>query len=44
MYRKAYMGAVDLPMANAISIFIVFLSFLLIIVTKAVENRFGGRE
>ena len=44
MYRKAYAGAVDLPFANAISMFIVALSFVMILMTRAVEKRFGGRD
>lgn len=44
MYDKAFTGAPDYPMANAISTFMVILSLVLIVIVKAVENRFGGRE
>lgn len=44
MYDTAFRGAPDYPLANAISTFMVVLSFALILVTRAVEKRFGGRE
>ena len=44
MYDTAFRGAPNYPKASAISIFIVILSIILIIITKAVENRYGGRE
>jgi len=44
MFDNAFRGAPDYPLANAISTFMVVLSFLLIIVVRAVEKRFGGRE
>ncbi len=43
MYRSAIMGQ-DYPLANAISVAIVFFSMVLIVLTKVVENRYGGRE
>jgi len=44
MFDNAFRGSPDYPLANAISTFMVALSFLLIIVVRAVEKRFGGRE
>lgn len=44
MFDKAFKGAPDYPVANAISTVMVVISFILIGVTKAVEKRFGGRE
>jgi len=44
MYDNAFRGAPDYPLANAISTFMVVISFALILVTKALEGRFGGRE
>ena len=44
MFKTAYMGQNDVPLANAITTFIVVLSFAMILVTKALERRFGGRE
>ena len=44
MYRSAFIGTPDYPLANAISMTIVVLSLLLIALTKLVERRFGGRE
>jgi len=44
MYDTAFRGAPNYPMASAISMFIVALSIILVIITKAVENRYGGRE
>lgn len=44
MYDKAFRGAPNYPLANAISTIMVIISFVLIIITKAVEKRFGGKE
>lgn len=44
MFEKAFKGAPNYPLANAISTVMVLISFVLIILTKRVENRFGGRE
>jgi ABC-type sugar transport system permease subunit len=44
MYRSAFVGTPNYPLANAISMSIVVLSFVLIGLTKIVERRFGGRE
>ncbi|MDR1903227.1 MAG: sugar ABC transporter permease [Treponema sp.] len=44
MYSKAFRGASNYPLANAISTIMVIISFILIGVTRSVEKRFGGRE
>lgn len=44
MYDSAFRGAPDYPLANAISTFMVVFSFVLILVVRAVEKRYGGRE
>ncbi|MDR0524335.1 MAG: sugar ABC transporter permease [Spirochaetaceae bacterium] len=44
MYEKAFRGAPNYPVANAISTVMVVISFILIGVTKAVEKRFGTGE
>lgn len=44
MYNKAFKGAPNYPLANAISTVMVIISFALIGVTKFVEKKFGGRE
>lgn len=44
MYDKAFKGAPNYPLANAISTVMVVISFLLIGLTKLAEKRFGGRE
>ncbi|MDY4611969.1 MAG: sugar ABC transporter permease [Sphaerochaetaceae bacterium] len=44
MYDKAFKGAPNYPMANAISTVMVIISFLLIGLTKMAEKKFGGRE
>jgi raffinose/stachyose/melibiose transport system permease protein len=44
MYDKAFRGAPNYPLANAISTIMVLISFILIIITKAVEKHFGGKE
>ncbi len=44
MYNKAFKGAPNYPLANAISTVMVLISFGLIGLTKLAEKRFGGRE
>jgi raffinose/stachyose/melibiose transport system permease protein len=44
MYKMAFQGAVNYPLANAISTVMVVISFILIGLTRAVEKRFGGKE
>lgn len=44
MYDKAFMGAPDYPLANAIAVMIVLFSLLLVGLTFAFERRFGGKE
>jgi raffinose/stachyose/melibiose transport system permease protein len=44
MYRMAFRGAPDYPLANAISTVMVIISFILIALTRTVEKRFGGKE
>jgi raffinose/stachyose/melibiose transport system permease protein len=44
MYNKAFRGAPNYPLANAISTIMVIISFILIGVTRSVEKRFGGKE
>ena len=44
MFEKAFRGAPNYPLANAISTIMVIISFALIAVTRAVEKRFGGKE
>ncbi|MCR4426997.1 MAG: sugar ABC transporter permease [Firmicutes bacterium] len=44
MYDNAFRGAPDYPLANAISTFMVVLSFSLILIMRGLEKRFGGRE
>lgn len=44
MYDRAFMGAPDYPLANAIALAIVIFSLILIMLTKVVERRYGGRE
>lgn len=44
MYDTAFSGAPNYPLANAISIVMCVISFVLIGITKAVEKRFGGKE
>jgi raffinose/stachyose/melibiose transport system permease protein len=44
MYEKAFRGAPNYPVANAISTIMVLISFILIIVTRAVEKRFAAKE
>jgi raffinose/stachyose/melibiose transport system permease protein len=38
------MGAPNFPLANAIALIIVVISFALITLTKVIEKRFGGKE
>ena len=44
MYHTAFTGAPNYPLANAISTFIVFTSFVLILITKTLEKRLGGES
>jgi raffinose/stachyose/melibiose transport system permease protein len=44
MYKMAFRGAPNYPLANAISTVMVIISFILIGITQAVEKRFGGKE
>jgi ABC-type sugar transport system permease subunit len=44
MYDAAFFGTPNYPLANAIALSIVFLSMILIVLTKLVEKRYGGRE
>lgn len=44
MYNKAFLGRPNFPLANAISLIMVLISFLLILLTKLAERRFGGKE
>jgi raffinose/stachyose/melibiose transport system permease protein len=44
MYEKAFRGAPNYPVANAISTIMVLISFILIAVTRTVENRFAIKE
>jgi raffinose/stachyose/melibiose transport system permease protein len=44
MYKQAFQGAPNYPLANAISTVMVIISFILIGITRAVEKRFGGKE
>jgi raffinose/stachyose/melibiose transport system permease protein len=44
MYNKAFRGAPNYPLANAISTIMVIISFILIGITRGVEKRFGGKE
>lgn len=44
MFQKAFQGAPNYPVANAISTIMVIISFALIGLTKFVEGKFGGRE
>jgi len=44
MYDRAFMGAPDYPLANSIALAIVIFSLILIMLTKIVERRYGGRE
>jgi raffinose/stachyose/melibiose transport system permease protein len=44
MYNKAFLGSPNFPLANAIALIMVAVSFLLIALTKALEKRYGGKE
>lgn len=44
MYDNAFKGAPNYPLANAISTFMVTVSFIFIVVAKKIEKRFGGKE
>jgi ABC-type sugar transport system permease subunit len=44
MYDSAFAGTPNFPFANAIAVSIVLLSMVLIVLTKLVERRYGGRE
>jgi len=44
MYNSAFLGQHDFPLANAIALITVLISVLLIVVTKLVEGRYGGKE
>jgi raffinose/stachyose/melibiose transport system permease protein len=44
MFDRAFRGAPNYPVANAISTIMVVISFILIGITKAFEKRFGGKE
>ncbi len=44
MYDTAFAGRPDFPLANAISLSIVLFSMVLIVLTKLVEKRYGGKE
>jgi ABC-type sugar transport system permease subunit len=44
MYTNAFVGAPNFPLANAIAMSIVIFSVVLIVLTKLVERRYGGKE
>jgi raffinose/stachyose/melibiose transport system permease protein len=44
MYEKAFRGAPNYPVANAISTVMVIISFILIGITQATERRFSSGE
>jgi raffinose/stachyose/melibiose transport system permease protein len=44
MYEKAFRGAPNYPVANAISTVMVIISFILIAITRGVEKRFASKE
>jgi raffinose/stachyose/melibiose transport system permease protein len=44
MYEKAFRGAPNYPIANAISTVMAIIGFILIIITKAVEKYFNARK
>jgi ABC-type sugar transport system permease subunit len=44
MYNAAFVGTPNFPLANAIALSIVIFSMVLIVITKLVEKRYGGRE
>ena len=44
MYNKAFQGGRSFPIANAIALITVAISMALIVMSRAIENRFGGKE
>jgi raffinose/stachyose/melibiose transport system permease protein len=44
MFEKAFRGAPNYPVANAISTIMVIISFILIGITRVVEKRVGGDD
>jgi raffinose/stachyose/melibiose transport system permease protein len=46
MYENAFLpsGIPNYPLANAISTVMIVISFGLIIITRVIEKRFGGKE
>jgi len=44
MYNNAFLGRPNFPLANAIALITVVISMLLVLLTKAVEGRYGGKE
>jgi raffinose/stachyose/melibiose transport system permease protein len=44
MYDKAFRGAPNYPVANAISTIMIIISFILIGITRAAEKRFSSGE
>ncbi|MDR2574911.1 MAG: sugar ABC transporter permease [Treponema sp.] len=44
MYEKAFRGAPNYPVANAISTVMVIISFILIAITRSVEKRFASEQ
>ena len=44
MYDNAFRGAPKYPLANAISVFMVLLSLILILLVRVTEQKLGGRE
>ncbi|MDP2791979.1 MAG: sugar ABC transporter permease [Rectinemataceae bacterium] len=44
MYNNAFLGRPNFPLANAIAFITVAISMVLILFTKIVERRFGGKE
>ncbi|GHU25427.1 sugar ABC transporter permease [Spirochaetia bacterium] len=44
MYNRAFRGAPNYPLANAVSTIMVIISFILIGLTQLAEKYFGGKE
>jgi len=44
MYEKAFRGAPNYPVANAISTVMMIISFILIVITRVIEKRFAQEE
>jgi len=44
MYEKAFRGAPNYPVANAISTVMVIISFILIAITRSAEKRFSSEQ